>query len=146
MSTVVAKFKWLFPLVDGCHCSHITNLRGKKILAAYCDKAMSQYSGQIVFCIARLLPLQSSPQVHQKKKNNFSNWLCSQSHCLWPWTWARNLSAHKGIRWKCRWSYEQLPPVAPVVEIPYTSHAYSLVYPFVDLAYQSKNILCLDSL
>jgi hypothetical protein len=70
MSTVVAKFKWLFPLVDGCHCGHITNLRGKKSLQLTATK---QCHSTLVFCIARLLPLQSSPQVSAPKKNNFSN-------------------------------------------------------------------------
>jgi hypothetical protein len=140
LSDLVAKLKWLFPLVDGCHCGYMTKIEEKKSLQLTATKQChSTLVKSFLHCQAPPPPVLSSSA--HKKKNKFSNWLCSQSHCLWLWTWACNLSAHKRIKMKCRWSYEQLQPVAPVVEITYYSHAYSLIYPSVGLAYQGMDIV-----
>ncbi len=55
-----------FLFVDGCHCGYITNLRGKNSCSLLRQSNVTVlWSNR--FCIARLLPLQSSPQLHQKK-------------------------------------------------------------------------------
>jgi hypothetical protein len=69
LSDLVAKLKWLFPLVDGCHCGYMTKIEEKKSLQRTATKQChSTLVKSFLHCQAPPPPVLSS-SAHKKKTN-----------------------------------------------------------------------------